>query len=107
MATEQKQTVQPLASAASGKLGIGMDFITEATPTLPNVKRGDTSDHLVTETPEQLKDNLVWWPCSFCGRYVLVDSFRFTRERCKCGAVRIHSKGSEGWRKDDEEWWFI
>jgi len=87
-------------------VGLGFDMIDASTPTLPNAKRGDCSEVLVKETSEQLAAGLVWMPCSFCGRRVLVDCKRATRERCKCGAIRCHHLGEEGWRKGKNEWWF-
>ena len=87
-------------------VGLGFDMVTGSTPTLPNAKRGDCSDVLVRATSEQRAAGLNWIPCSFCNRYVLVDTNRATRERCKCGAVRCHNQDEEGWRKGKKKWWF-
>lgn len=87
------------------EIGIGLDVISEETPTLPDAKRGDSVEGLIRETEEQLAADLIWWPCSFCGRHVLVAVGR-GREKCACGAVRCHSRGQEGWRRDGKEWWF-
>lgn len=81
---------------------IFFDLITDKTPTLPNAKREAVTVPPITETSEQLAENLIWWPCSFCGKRVLIASFIRGREKCTCGAVRCHSQGAEGWQKDGE-----
>lgn len=83
-------------------LSIGWDVIDSSTPTLPNAKRGRVSEKHVKATEEQLKAGLIWWPCGFCGRYVLIDSWRNTREKCTCGAVRRNHHGNAIWKKGDE-----
>lgn len=89
------------------EIQFGFSVNTVDTPIIPLAKRGDVSDNHVNETREQLDNGLVWWKCSFCGRYVLIDSDRPTREKCSCGAVRCNHKGQSGWRKDGVEWWYI
>lgn len=70
------------------------------------------ADPPMEETAGQRAEGLVWWRCSFCGRLVLVDAYRNTRERCTCGARRCHHNDArrgiheEGWRKGKDEWWF-
>jgi hypothetical protein len=89
------------------QIHIGIDCVTADTPSLPDAKRGAVAKPPITETAEQLEAGLVWWPCSFCDARVLISAGRRTREKCECGAVRVHSHGAEGWRKDGGEWWFI
>lgn len=77
----------------------------------PDAKRGDSvAGAEPDETPEQSAAGLVWWPCSFCNRFVLVDAWpklHGRRERCACGARRIISRETEGWTRGGKTWWFI
>lgn len=91
----------------SVKIGLDFEVVTGATPSVPGAKRGAVYDGVVCETWDQLEAGLVWLPCLFCGRRVLIDSNVRGREKCSCGAIRCHSRGSEGWRKDGDEFWFI
>jgi len=84
-----------------------IDMINWNTPTMPAAGRGAVCEGSIKETTDQLDAGLVWWPCSFCGKKVLVDSKSRGREKCSCGAVRCHYRGQEGWCKDGDEWWFI
>lgn len=83
-----------------------IEITTRDTPTNPHAKRGDCSDQNVQETPEQIKNNLVWWPCSFCSCKVLVNIWG-RGEICKCGARRIKRKYREGWKRGNDEMFFI
>jgi len=93
-------------------LGITFEFNDGKEPMYPDAKRGDSVEGRARETPGQREAGLVWWPCSFCGRKVLVDAWRRTRERCACGARRTtHTDTArdiyeEGWRKGEQEIWF-
>jgi len=94
----------------SDSVQVSFEVVTDDTPSRPHAKRGDSiraGGRGITETDEQLSAGLIWWPCSFCNRHVLVSVNIRGRERCKCGAVRCHSQGQEGWRRDGKEWWFI
>ena len=84
------------------KLSFGFTYTDSKTPTLPNAKRGTVSNTHVTETKEQLDAHLVWWVCGFCGREILIDAYRNTREKCNCGAVRCNRHGNACWKKGDE-----
>jgi hypothetical protein len=94
-------------------LGIGISLHLQSDPTFPEAKRGHVipPDQTPRATDEQLALGLIWWPCSFCHSWVLVDSTRRARERCSCGARRCHHTSrdgyySEGWRRDGKTWWF-
>lgn len=93
-------------------ISLGMSISTSASPVYPNAKRGsvvprsETGIYEPRTTDEQDEDGLLWWPCSFCEAWVLVDAFRLTRERCACGARRCHRNGNDGWTKDGVTWWF-
>ena len=50
------------------------------TPTLPDAKRGDSSETHHLETKEQLDAGLIWWPCGFCGREIFAKSIRTLKE---------------------------
>lgn len=86
------------------KAEISLSFIVtdSNTPELPGAQRGAVSDRHVAETDEQLKGGLVWWPCGFCGRFVLIDAYRNTREKCTCGAERRNRYGNAYWIKNGE-----
>lgn len=84
---------------------IGLEVITDKTQTLPNAKRGDSHVGVVVTTQEQSDADLNWWPCSFCGRRVLVNVYG-RGEKCACGAKRFNRKNGEGWRRGLKEWWF-
>ncbi len=88
----------------STELSIGIECVDQNTKELPNAKRGDFSATLVSETQAQLDAHLIWWQCSFCGGYVLIDSLRQTHEKCKCGAKRISRNWHDGWTKDGITW---
>jgi hypothetical protein len=89
-----------------------MEFHDGTEPVYPDAKRGDSVAGRVTETKEQQDAHLVWWPCSFCGRKVLVAVYERHYERCACGARRCYHTDKakdiyeEGWRKDGQERWF-
>lgn len=89
------------------QISLTIDCITADTPAMPEARRGTVAAGPLRETAEQLANNLVWWPCAFCGRYVMVDCSRRGRDRCTCGAVQCWCKGDCGWRKNGEESWFI
>lgn len=89
------------------ELSIGFEHIDGNTPQNPDAKRGDSSRTVLRETKNQLDQNLIWWPCGFCGGYVLIASNRQTREKCQCGAQRINHFAESGWKKGDEQSWFL
>lgn len=84
---------------------ISLDVITDKTPTLPQAVRGSVHVGFVKETQDQLNNDLVWCPCSFCGRHVMVLTYG-RGEKCSCGARRFNRKNGEGWKKNGKEWWF-
>jgi hypothetical protein len=83
-------------------IGVSFIYMDGNTPQLPNAKRGDFSKEIVRETKDQLDNDLIWWQCGFCNGFVLIDSRRYTREKCQCGAVRSNHHGNANWRKGDE-----
>ena len=83
-------------------ISISAYAIDSTTPELPGAKRGAVSDFLPLETDAQLKAGLIWWPCAFCGKLVLIDAYRNTREKCSCGAERRNRHGNANWFKDGE-----
>jgi len=99
------------------EIAIGIQFyVTDSnTPEKPEAVRGDYSEIYVTETSEQLAQNLIWSECSFCHGFILIlDAPELgdrKREKCPCGAKRVFRWGrneyqepEDGWSKNGEEW---
>lgn len=100
-------------------ISISMTLHLHDDPTIPDAKRGHVASGAgrpPQTTDEQSAAGLIWWQCTFCHSWVLVDAYRQTREKCTCGARRCHHTSrpdswgekyySEGWTRDGQTWWF-
>lgn len=88
------------------EVGIGFSVFDGNEPTYPKAKHGDAVEgRCPGETDDQRASGLIWYPCLFCGRYILCKEGG--REQCPCGAKACRSKGQEGWRRGKDTRWFI